>query len=165
MCLIIRFEAARRISVCLAPIVNSQHPNEAGRFEGEKDSPLADPQPKFTGAVSKGFHIAMSCGGVTNQGSINTCLDDSIKALEIADRSRTEDDAASHSPSWRRTSSRGTSPPGSARAKSNLAAVSASTISSSPSSARKENATSSSVSGRASTSWWRRLRSADMPLL
>ena len=107
---------------------------------------------QLTWAVFEGLHIAVACRGETYQGRIDPCLDHAIQTRQIAHRGRAENYAADHSPSWRRTSSRGTSSPGSIRARSSLAAVSASMISCSPSSARKEMATCTSVSGRASTS-------------
>ncbi len=94
-----------------------------------------------TGTVFEGFHIAVASRGETHQGRIDPCLDDAIKTRQITHRSRAENYAADHKPSRRRTSSRGMSSPGSVRAESNLAAVSASMISRSPSSARKEMAT------------------------
>src|ERR1035441_10260888 len=124
----------------------------SGGSRQKKDPPLADPEAQFTGPVFEGLHIAVACRGETHQGRINPCLDDAIQTRQIAHRGRAENYSADHKPSRRRTSSKGTSSPGSVRARSSLAAVSASMISCSPSSARKEMATCTSVSGRASTS-------------
>ncbi len=138
-------------SVSFTPVVNAEDADEIRWFEGEEDPPLADPQAKFTRPVFESLHIAVARRGETCQGRIDTRLDDAIEAREIAHRCRAENYAAGHSPSRRRTSSRGTSSPASKRARSSLAAVSASMISCSPSSARKEMATWTSLSGRAST--------------
>src|ERR1035441_6467291 len=123
-----------------------------GWLEKKKPPPLADPQAHFTGTVLEGLHVALARRGETYQCRIDPCLDDAIKTRQIAHRGRAENYAADHSPSRRRTSCRGTSSPGSVRARSSLAALSASMISCSPSSARKEMAACTSVSRRASTS-------------
>jgi hypothetical protein len=93
-----------------------------GRFEAEKDAPLADAQAQFTGTVFEGLHVAVACRGETYQGRIDPCLDDAIETRQIAHRRGSKNNATDHSPSRRRTSSRGT------RAKSSLAAASASSI-------------------------------------
>src|ERR1035438_1555616 len=147
---VIRFKVGRG-SVRFTPVVNAKDADQIRRFEAEKDSPLADPQPQFTGTVFEGLHVAVAGRGETDQGRIDPCLDDAIQTRQIAHRARAKNYPPDHSPSRRRTSSRGTSSPGSERARSSLAAVSSSTISCSPSSARKEMATCTSVSGRAST--------------
>jgi hypothetical protein len=138
--------------VSFTPVVNSEDADQIRWFEAEKHAPFADAQAQFTGAVFKGLYIAVSGGSETHQRGIDPSLNDAIKTCQIAHGGRAENYAAYHSPSRRLTSSRGTSSPGSARARSNLAAVSASMISCSPSSARKEIATCTSLSERASTS-------------
>jgi len=103
-------------SVSFTPVVNTEDADEIGWFEAEKDPPLADPQAQFTGTVFEGLHIAVARRGETHQGRIDPCLDDAIETRQIAHRGGAENYAADHSPSRRRTSSRGTSSPGSVRA-------------------------------------------------
>src|ERR1019366_4644713 len=103
---------------------------------------------QLTGAVFEGLHIAVAGRGETYQGRIDPCLDDAIQTRQGAHLGRAENYSADHRPSRRLTSSKGTSSPGSVRARSSLAAVSASMISCSPNSARKEMATCTSVSRR-----------------
>ncbi|SPE35759.1 hypothetical protein SBA3_2300020 [Candidatus Sulfopaludibacter sp. SbA3] len=152
-------------SVSFTAVVNAEDSDHIRRFHVEEDPPLADAQTQFTLTVFEGLHIAVACRRETYEGRINACLDDAIQTREITHGGRPEKYPPDHSPSRRRTSSKGRSSPGSARARSSLATVSASMISCSPSSARKEMATCTSASGRASTSDRRRSRSEDMSRL
>jgi hypothetical protein len=127
---------ARR-SVSLSAIVNAEDTNQIRRLQNEKKPPLADPEAQFTGPIFEGLHIAVACRAESYQGGVDPCLNDSIKARQIAYRGRAKNDAADHSPSRRLTSSSGTSSPGSVRARSSLCAVSSSRISCSPNSARR----------------------------
>jgi hypothetical protein len=139
-------------SVSFTPVVNAEDADQIRWFEAEKYPPLADPKAQFPGAVFEGLHLAVARRGESYQRCIDPCLNHAIKPRQIAHRGRAENYATDHTPSRRRTSSRGTSSPGSERASSSLAAVSASMISCSPNSARKDIATCTSLSGRASTS-------------
>ena len=124
---------------------------------------ICQPEPPFARTVSKRLHIAVTCRRITRQGRVDAGLHNPVQTLEISHRSGAKHHPPDHIPRRLRTSSIGTSSPGSASASSNFAAVSGSTISCSPSSVKNEIATATSFSGSASTRAWRRLRSDTRP--
>ena len=109
------------------------------------------PQPHFTRVVFEGLHVAVAGRCERDQGRVDPCRDDTIRTHEIAHCGRagktTRGIAAQAGvellPAGNRLQVRNVPNP--------LAVVSSSTISCSPSFARKEMATCISLSGRAST--------------
>src|SRR6266498_4691759 len=114
-----------RPSMRFTAVVDSEDANKVRRWKVEENSPLAYAQPKLPWTPFESLHVAETGVRIPQQDCVNPRLNGAVKPCKIPYSGGTKNNAADHRASRRRTSSSGTSSPGSPRAMSSLAAVSA----------------------------------------